>query len=162
MKQLLRTPLMMLTSVLALSAAAPQAHAITYEFTAPCSKQPALKGSHELSRQPMMLGAATIEILENMEVPYVGSDRGINSLFDTPVGDESLEVISDSEMKTYGWCYEVNGKIPDELAFQYRLKGSEHVRWFYGYAEFKGGDWVSFCNPAPASTAKQYCSKSRN
>ena len=134
-----------------------QAHALTFEITAPCSKEAASEGSIDLPSAPMTLGAATMLILHKEGLPFVGSDRGLNSLLHTPVGDQSLEVLSDSHMKAYGWCFEVNGRIPDELAHQFRLKGPEHLRWFYGYAEYKDGEWVSFCNQAPVNTQRRYC-----
>jgi Domain of unknown function (DUF4430) len=136
---------------------ASQAFAITFEITAPCSKEVAAQGRYELPMAPMPVGAATILILEAEGLPYIGSDRGLNSLLQTPVGVKAMESISDNEMRAYGWCYEVNGKIPDELAFQYKLKGPEHLRWFYGYAEYKDGEWISFCNPTAASTNHQHC-----
>lgn len=156
MTKKLNAILSLFTATLILTSAS-HASAVTYEITAPCSRETAREGTMMIPSPPMSLGQVTMLILHKESLPYVGSDRGLNSLLQTPTGDKSLELISDSQMKAYGWCFEVDGRLPDELAHQFQLKGPEHLRWFYGFAEYKDGEWVSFCNPAGPSTQRRYC-----
>jgi hypothetical protein len=72
----------------------------------------------------------------------------MSSILNTPTGDDSLEVISNSEMRAYGWCYEVNGAQPAVMPDKAILKGGEHVRWFYAFSHYVAGKWVSVCEPA--------------
>ena len=134
-----------------------QARAVTYEITAPCSSEAAAKGSYDMPTAPMSIGQVTLLILADESIPYIGSARGFNSILQTPVGERAVEIISDSETRTYGWCYEVNGRVPDELASQFLLRGPEHIRWFYGVATSKDGAWVSFCEPTTRATPRRSC-----
>ena len=93
------------------------------------------------------LGAITIKILEESGVEYLGNERGIHSILNTPIGDEAIEIISDTEMKVYGWCFEVDGRTPVFLADQVELQATTKiVEWFFGFARYKDGEWVSYCS----------------
>jgi hypothetical protein len=49
----------------------------------------------------------------------------------------------------FGWCYTVNGVLPDFTASEMMLKrASDSVRWFYGYIDFQNGKWGKMCLPA--------------
>jgi hypothetical protein len=77
---------------------------------------------------------------------YQGSDRGVNSINEL---GSALEVLSDTQMNAYGWCYRVDGKVSDLLADQHLLTGQEQqIEWFYAYAYFEKDEWKSMCIPA--------------
>jgi hypothetical protein len=78
---------------------------------------------------------------------YQGSENGVLSI--NGLGS-ALEVLSDTEMNAYGWCYRVDGVVPHGLMpDQYKLRGTEKsIEWFYAYAKFIKSDWASMCVPA--------------
>lgn len=77
---------------------------------------------------------------------YTGSDRGITSI--NRLGS-ALEVLSDTEMNAYGWCYLVDGIESGRMADEFVLTGRERsVKWFYAYAHMIGDVWTAMCVPA--------------
>jgi hypothetical protein len=129
--------------------------ALTYEIVGPCSEKPVYEGGVPASG--MSAGKATLQILEKNRAPYRGTEAGIHSILNTPEGDEAIEVISDREMRAYGWCYEVDGTQPNVMPDQFRLKGSEHLKWFYAFSHYKNGQWLTYCEPAYTVKPKGLC-----
>jgi hypothetical protein len=127
--------------------------AITFEIVGPCAAKPVYQGNHRASG--VSAGRATVDILDKYAVPYRGSEEGIHSILDTPVGDEAIEVINDEEMRVYGWCYEVDGRQPDKMPNEVMLQGEEHLRWFYAFSHYKKGDWLTYCEPAHTAKPRQ-------
>ena len=83
---------------------------------------------------------------------YQGSSAGVTSVNEL---GSALEVLSDTQMNAYGWCYRVDGEISNLLAEQYRLTGSEQqIEWFYAYAHLERNDWTSMCVPADHKPAQ--------
>lgn len=117
-------------------------------FSNPCGPIPLLETSLR-SAETKSVGQVTIDALEAFEAPYQGSENGLNSAFNSPVGLDAMEVISDSEMKSYGWCFEVDGKLSEVMPGDYKIgPKTQSVRWFIGYAHYKNGNWISQCTPA--------------
>jgi len=123
------------------------AAAFTYEIVEPCASKAVYSGTIALST-PLSVGQATMNVLDAEKAPYIGSELGFNSILNTPTGDEAMTIVSDKEARFYGWCYEVDGVQPSVLAHEFVLKGEEHLRWFYGYALFKDGQWLEYCTPS--------------
>jgi hypothetical protein len=102
-----------------------------------------------LSHKGDNLGALSIKALDLLKIPYLGNERGIHTIFNTPVGDEAIEIISNQEMKAYGWCFTVNDVLeevyPDEIDI---YEDKVNVHWFYGYAHYLAGEWIGQCIPA--------------
>lgn len=95
------------------------------------------------------VGAATVELLEEKKIPFVGNESGINSIMGTPTGDDAIEIISAESMKVYGWCYEVDGVQPDVMPDEYFFpKQASKLTWFYSYSLYEKGEWKSYCTPA--------------
>jgi hypothetical protein len=120
--------------------------AASIEFLGPCSVQPLLRA--RILGEPANLGVATIETLERFGVDYEGTEQGLNSAFGTPTGMAAMEVVSDREMRSYGWCYEVDGKVPEVYANEVPMRGVREVRWYFAYAHYFDGQWVAQCVPA--------------
>lgn len=77
---------------------------------------------------------------------YVGSTRGVTSI--NRLGS-ALEVLSDTEMNAYGWCYLVDGIESGRMADEFVLTGNERsVKWFYAYAHLVRDVWTEMCVPA--------------
>ena len=131
---------------------------IAIEFIGPCSVKPLLETNMKQTRESNV-GALTIDALENFAIEYKGSEAGLNSAFGTPVGMDAMEVVSDNEMRSYGWCFEVDGKVPADYADTISTKNVKRVRWFYGYAHYFNGKWTSMCKPAYTIKPKFLCEK---
>ena len=115
-------------------------------FQGPCQEEPFLKG--EVTGSGITAGAATIVLLNRSQIEYVGSDAGINSIAETPVGRGAIEVVSDTHLRAYGWCYEVDGFQPAAMPDQIVLKGDEVIRWFFAYSSYRDGQWMDYCTPS--------------
>lgn len=76
-------------------------------------------------------------------------------MFGTPIGEQALEIISRREMRSYGWCYAVDGIVPEAYPRDFSLDEThKRVEWFFGYAFYDSGEWLSQCerlylNPHP-------------
>jgi hypothetical protein len=120
---------------------------IAVEFLGPCSSRPLLKTSVQEATSTSV-GEMTITTLEQFKVPYAGTHKGLHSAFGTPTGMEALEILSPTSMRSYGWCYEIDGMVPEMYPDEVALAGIKKVTWFYAYALYKEGQWVSQCEPA--------------
>jgi hypothetical protein len=77
---------------------------------------------------------------------YQGSEAGVSTI--DGLGS-ALEVLSNTQMNAYGWCYRVDGQSSDLLAHQHNLSGNEtRIEWFYAYAHLDKDEWKSMCVPA--------------
>lgn len=115
-------------------------------FQGPCDETPFLEG--EVTGAGLTAGDITVDFLNLSGTEYIGSRGGINSIQGTPVGMEAIEVVSDTHMRAYGWCYEIDGVQPAEMPDQIKLKGPEHVRWFFAYSTYEDGVWKDYCTPS--------------
>ena len=92
---------------------------------------------------PTNIGDVTIEIFNKFQIPFSGSKYGISQINGK---GQDIEVISDNEMKAYGWCFEVDGLIPETMPDQTALESnSVEIEWFYAYAHYKDGNWIGQC-----------------
>ena len=64
---------------------------------------------------PSNVGETTIAIFDQHSVPHKGTDSGIVEIYNLK---QEIKVVSDTEMKAYGWCFSINGIVvetmPDE------------------------------------------------
>lgn len=87
--------------------------------------------------------------LNQFQISYQGNEAGLNSAFGSPIGLEALEVISEREMRSYGWCFAIDGIIPEVYPDQLLLSNvKSEIKWFFGFAHFLDGQWISQCEPA--------------
>lgn len=130
-----------------------RALALIIEFKGPCSSSPLY--SSQVENSFPNVGAVTISELEKAKIPYIGNEIGLHTAFNTPTGMDALEVISDEEMKSYGWCYAVDGEIPEIYPIDYKITDStKKITWFFGHARYFRGVWTDQClrtykNPSP-------------
>lgn len=123
--------------------------AFAYElsFVGPCNQKPIIAA--EMGTSHTTVGELTVRFLKKKKIPFVGNTRGINTVFNTPTGDAAIEVISNTEMRAYGWCYFVDDMGPDVFPDEYPLDASiKKVEWIFGFAHYQNGEWVSSCTPA--------------
>ncbi len=92
---------------------------------------------------PRTVGQVTIEIFQKNQIPHKGSDEGILQIFGL---EQEIQVISESAIKAYGWCYSVDGKLSEFMPDQAQLSPeTRELLWFYGYAYYQNGEWVGQC-----------------
>ena len=103
------------------------------------------------------LGEVTVKILEKSGIDYVGSAGGMNSINNTPTGLDALEVLSDVELRAFGWCYSVNGQVISEYTDKYYLKQNDEVKWFFAFAHYYKGKWLTMCTPARTLASSSLC-----
>lgn len=134
-------------------------YAITWKVVGACSETPLYQGTAtaDLSKS---VGANTIQIFDANKVQYYGVEEGISSVNDSPVGLDAVEVVSDTLMRAYGWCYSVNGKVP--LAMPHKVSftsQNDELVWFYGYSTNKNNQWLDMCVPGTNIKPDQFCKK---
>lgn len=146
-----------LTLILLLSQ---NAHAISYEVIGACNETPVHKGTYNIQDLSISAGKASVSIFEKKNIEYIGNESGFNSILNTPTGLDSIEVISDTKMRAYGWCYSVNGQQPDVLAGDYLFSSNDDkLVWFYAYSTYEKGEWLDYCVPSFTVKASQFCAK---
>ena len=137
----------------------PSAKAVSFAVIGPCSEKAAYTGAFKADLDESV-GLASIHIFEANKIPFVGTVDGMNTIMNTPVGDEALEVLSDTKMRAYGWCFSINGVIPDVLSNEITFsKQNDHLNWFFAYSTYDQGVWTDYCVPSHKIKAKQFCKK---
>lgn len=121
-----------------------------------CSEIP-LKTIHFKSAPGDSVGSVTIEQLRKTNTPFIGSERGIHSIFATPIGINAMEFLTPTDYMAYGWCYSVDGLEPGSYPDEYFIKNHQQIVWWFSYAHFKEGDWISQCSPSYLRASPQFC-----
>jgi hypothetical protein len=123
------------------------AYGTTIEFIGPCDSRPQFSAGIKYDYDNV--GELTIGILEKYNFEYQGTEQSLLQLFDTPVGLDAHEVLSDDEMRSYGWCFKIDGVLPDKYPSDISVTNKMKViTWYYGYADYKKGKWLNFCQEA--------------
>ena len=121
--------------------------AVELKFIGPCSDQFIMKVN--VSDEYSDVGALTIKTLSKFLIPHQGTPEGLVSAFETPFGDDAIEVISNEELRAYGWCFAVDGVAPEVYPHEAPITvETKSVVWTFGFARFFKGEWVTQCTPA--------------
>jgi len=76
-------------------------------------------------------------------VSFVGDGSYIHEI--NGIGEKQVTV-SSSETRYYGWCFSVNGKLPEVSASQVEVNSAnDEITWFYGYVARVSGGWKAMC-----------------
>ncbi|MCK5883550.1 MAG: hypothetical protein KAG61_07660 [Bacteriovoracaceae bacterium] len=94
------------------------------------------------------VSAVTLRSFKENNIPYQGAEQGINSILETATGMDALEILSDTQMRAYGWCFRINGHLSDEMMHQTFFQESATITWYYGFSSYDSGEWSGFCTPA--------------
>lgn len=123
--------------------------ASTVEVIGACSETPEFISEDVLHDQTKTLGDLTIEIFNQNKIPYQGSREGISQIFNSAIGDDAIEVLSEDEARFYGWCVHVDGVEPGLMPDQVILTNpASKITWFYAYASVYKNEWKEMCVPA--------------
>lgn len=133
-------------------------HAVTWEIHDPCQNRILYKGNFNINYPYPNLGQFSVDRFLQFKIPFVGTEKGIGSILNTPQGESSLVVVSTQEMFAYGWCFHHNGIEPAVMPHDVFFKNnSDHIKWFYAYTAFENGQWQTMCAPAYEKPLKSYC-----
>ena len=132
------------------------AHAGTISFIGPCEKNPLFSIEYQHQKN-QSIGHLTIETLKKHNISFNGTEQQISSIFNTPVSSDAIEIISDTEMLAYGWCYSINGLEPNVYPDQIILEENDVVLWWFGYAHYKNEQWITQCAPSFQRRSNQFC-----
>lgn len=138
-----------------------QAHAVSWEVIGPCSETPVYSGAMNLNSPPASVGDFSVQVFDANKIPYIGSEMGFNSIVNTPTDRNSIEIVSKTELRAYGWCYSVNGEFPEQMPHEAFFPNNEaKLIWFYAYSTIKNNQWQDdYCTPAYNIKAEQFCDK---
>lgn len=133
--------------------------AVTFEVRNPCRDEVLIQSSVPFDKSlNQSVGEFTIKQLQLHKVTYIGSAESLSSIFSTPHGDDSFDVVSNQEMYAYGWCYHFNNIEPNVMPNKIFLKNnSDHVVWFYAYSHYLNGEWITMCTPSFTRPKLPYC-----
>ncbi len=108
--------------------------------------------------QAVTLGELTVQVLKQNYIPFKGSAAGISQIYDSPTGDDALEILSPTQMRAYGWCLHVDSdepnKMPDKVIITNKV---QKITWFYAYSLYDAGEWKDFCTAAWKERSLNYC-----
>lgn len=130
--------------------------AATIEIQHPCDNSLSFSENIPLNGVKSV-GDLTVELLENKIIPFQGSSKGINSIFNSPIGDQALYVLSDFEMYAFGWCYKVNEIAPELFPDEVFIKIGDQITWWFGYAHYKKGQWIAQCKQPSQAIRALFC-----
>ncbi len=123
------------------------AQAVELKFIGPCSPDFVMRT--EVTEDYRNIGELTVATLAKFGVPHEGTEEGLASAFNTPTGKGALEVVSDVELRAYGWCYSVDGVAPEVYPHEIPITPeTKSVVWHFGFARYYKGEWITQCTPA--------------
>ncbi len=122
--------------------------AIEWEVIGQDSRIPVHSGNTEVNLV-QSLGQITVKIFDSQKIPYLGNEAGMNSILGTPTGDKLLVVVNNDSMRAYGWCFQVDGKIPDLMPDKFYFAAQKaKLTWFFAFSLYEKGQWTQYCVPA--------------
>jgi len=105
-------------------------------------KRELLVVSETLNTATTHVYSLTKAALDQASLPYESSEQGFYSINNLA---PQTSFISDTEFKTYGWCFTVNKVLAQTQANETYLNDTDAVEWFYGYAHYRNGEWLGMC-----------------
>ncbi len=126
------------------------AHIYAGNFTIshPCEKKFILQSKFEIDQnQQFFVFDITKEVISKYSIPASLADNGVKTILNYIAGDDALEIISDSKMRAYGWCYSVNNFSPDVMPDEFLIKQHDNIHWFLSYSTYDSGNWIDYCKP---------------
>ncbi len=123
-----------------------------------CSDDDTVNTEIEVSN--ITLGNLTVQELNRFKIKFVGGDYGISSINDSPKSDEALVVLNDYEMLAFGWCFKVDGEVLEEMPDKVLINANTNsIQWYFGFAHYLKGEWISQCSVDRSLTKKLFCKK---
>ena len=154
--------LRMIKIIAALLLACSVSQAVTFKVVGPCDSKPlyATQAPVDLTKSA---GQISRDLFNAQGIPFAEGTGGFESILGTPKANEATEVISKNVIRAYGWCYQVNGKIPDVMADDLALTSqNDEVIWYFASTTLEKGEWKNFCEPSYLSKPARFCGGDRH
>ena len=130
---------------------------VIFDIIGPCSETPIIRKSLPFSPQNSV-GKLTIETLDQENIPFVGAEEGIKTIYSIPEKENEILILSDNELLAYGWCYKVNGLAPELYPHRVEVSDGDHIEWYFAFSRNLNGEWVSQCKPSYLEQRTEFCS----
>lgn len=115
-------------------------YALTFKVYGPCDDAPLFSTKVNLEGSTTA-GALSVKIFNENQIPYIGADSYMQSIFNSPFGLDAMEVLSDTHMRSHGFIYSVSGVVPETYPNEVYVTNDDEVIWYYGYVEYLEGEW---------------------
>lgn len=137
------------------------AEALQIDLIGPCDQATSFSVVVDLKNQDIVsLGDLTVKVLNENQIPYKGSAQGVSQIYNSPIGDQALEVLNATQMRAYGWCVHVDDNEPYEMPDKVMITSAvKKITWFYAYSFYDNGTWKDYCTPAWKEHSLGYCKK---
>ncbi len=142
-------------------------NALEFNIIDPCTGNALLKNEVEVTTSTV--GEVSLSTFKSRSIQHLASQYGVSQINNSPIGIDSMEVLSDTKMRAHGWCYSIDGVIPELLMNEVHVDlETKNITWFMGYSTYIGdletGDhqWVGQCEPThllEKSPFPEYCQK---
>lgn len=130
-------------------------HALEFKLFHPCDSKLNITSEILLNDSESALNI-TIANLKTHKIHHQLLEGGIKSIY-TLNDEKSLEIIDAKNFISYGWCYSVNGQIPESMPDQHHLVNNDSISWFLGSSHYSEGQWISYCRPVHLEENSNYC-----
>ena len=117
----------------------------------PCQNAPILTSTSEISSNEETIFSLTKELIQDNKIKADLGDNGIRSILDYVGENKSLQKINTHIFRAYGWCYTINGEIPDVMPDQIKIKNKDSIKWFLSYSTYDNDRWVDYCVPVTSN-----------
>ena len=135
------------------------AFSASIKIIGPCSAAPFSEKQIVIDDLKTNVGQITVSYLLEEKIPFAGDEFGIGSINNSAVGDDAIEVLSDTELRAYGWCYTINNIIADQMPNDTFLTNyQDSIIWFYAFSTYSMGEWSNYCTPAYTLHSPKFCS----
>jgi hypothetical protein len=130
--------------------------AVDFTINSLCADKDIVKTTVDADQ--VYLGDLTLKLLDQNKITYVGWNDGMSSIQNSPTGDDAIQVVSDTELRAFGWCYKIDGTVSESMPDAILIDKSVHsIRWYYGFAHYVKGNWISQCEDDKMIVRKLFC-----
>lgn len=121
----------------------------TISLKDPCNGKTVFKSKIKPAYDGLSIGKVTIDYFDEYKINFQGSEQGISQILNTPIGDKALVILDDENLLAFGWCYTINGVVPNKYADKIIYSSKiNSITWFYGYSRNRKNKWLNMCKRA--------------
>lgn len=129
----------------------------TISIIGPCQDKVLYTKDYDEFPSDWTVGDISLDFYTELNINYQGTREGIQQLINIPSKENELIILSNKEMLAYGWCYQINGEVPEEYPHKIPTLPGDQIVWFFAYSRYLEGKWVSQCEPSFRSPRPEFC-----
>jgi hypothetical protein len=133
-----------------------QVFAASLTIVGPCSEKPIMDTEVAVMKGES-IGDVTVKVLEGSGIDYIGSPSHMQSIAGSPHGIDAMEILSDTKLRSHGWCYKVNGETPPVYPNDVDASNSDNIMWYFCYVSYDSGVWASEHRPTYLLAPSKFC-----